>query len=99
MNVLERLYEVWNRHDVDGILEFFDDDLEYVDQALGLHFSSKAELGDFVAATFDAMPDRSFELTSSLADASHFAAEAVMRGAQVKDLPGLPASGRPFTVL
>ena len=98
MNVLEQLYDVWNRHDVDGILAFFADDLVYEDQALGLRFDSKDALGAFVAATFDAIPDLSFELTSSFASGSHCAAEAVMRGRQVKDLPGIPASGTPFTV-
>ena len=98
MKVLERLYEVWNRHDPDGILEFFSDELEYVDQALGLRFSSKQELRDFVAATFDAIPDLAFELTGSFATDAHCAGEAVMRGTQTKDLPGLPASGKPFTV-
>ena len=94
MNVLERLYEVWNRHDPDGILEFFSDELEYVDQALGLRFSSKQELRDFVAATFDAIPDLAFELTGSFATDAHCAGEAVMRGTQTKDPPGLPASGK-----
>ncbi len=98
MNILEQLYEVWNRHDVGGILHFFSDDLVYVDQTLGLRFDSKEALGAFVAATFDAIPDLSFELTSSFATDAHCAAEAVMRGKQVKDLPGIPASGKPFTV-
>jgi steroid delta-isomerase-like uncharacterized protein len=83
---------------VNGILDFFTDDLVYIDQTLGLRFSSKAELGAFIAATFEAMPDLSFELTDSFASESRCAAEAVMRGTQVKDLPGLPARGVPFTV-
>ena len=98
MNVLEQLYETWNRHDVEGILEFFADDLVYVDQALGLRFSSKQELGSFIAATFDAIPELRFELTASFATESHCAGEAVMRGRQTKDLPDQPASGDPFTV-
>ena len=98
MGVLEQLYAVWNRHDLDGILGFFTDDLVYEDRALGLRFDSKEALGAFVAATFDAMPDLSFELTSAFADDAHCAAEAVMRGTQVKDLPGIPATGKPFTV-
>ena len=98
MNILEQLYEVWNRHEVDGILGFFSDDLVYVDQTLGLRFSSKEELGGFVAATFDAMPDLNFEVTDSFATDTHCAGEAVMRGTQVKDLPGLSARGVPFTV-
>ena len=43
MNVIERLYEVWNRHDVEGVLEFFTDDVEYVDQPMGLRFASSRD--------------------------------------------------------
>ena len=98
-SILEHLYGDWNRHDTDAVLGHFrSGDIEYRDQALGVVFRTPAELGEFMRATFVAMPDLAFEVTSSFETEEHFAGEAVMTGTFAHDLPGIPATGQAFTV-
>lgn len=98
MTLLDELYAVWNQHDVDAILGFFSEEMTYTDQTLGAVFVNKQTLRDFVSLSFVAVPDLSFDITSSFDNGAHFAGEALMRGTQSEDLPGLPVSGKPFEV-
>ncbi len=98
MTLLDELYAVWNQHEVDAILGFFHEEMTYTDQTLGAVFANKQVLGDFVRLSFVAVPDLGFEVTNSFDDGVHFAGEALMRGTQVKGLPGLPVTGKPFRV-
>lgn len=95
---LHRLYEPWNRHDIDGVLALFAPEMHYRDQPLDMDFHKPAELGSHMARTFVAMPDLRFEVTSAFDTDTQFAGEAVMRGTFEKDLPGVPATGKPFEV-
>lgn len=97
MNLIEDLYQAWNRHDTATVLDFFTADVRYHDQGMGVTFD-RAGLEAFVSASFTAIPDLAFEVTSVQVTADAFAAEAVMTGTQQQELPGLPVTGRPFTV-
>ncbi|MEV7085547.1 nuclear transport factor 2 family protein [Streptomyces sp. NPDC093085] len=98
MNILESLYARWNDHDVDGVLAHFSSSIVYHDQAVGFTFHSPGELGAFIQKSFESIPDLHFEVTSSLQDGSHFAGEALMLGTFERDIPGVKATGRAFTV-
>ncbi|HEX3961850.1 MAG TPA: ester cyclase [Trebonia sp.] len=98
MTILRALYERWNAHDVDGVLAFFATDMIYRDQAMGFEFSGPAELGQFMQASFVAIPDLRFAVTSSFETSAHFGGEALMSGTFQYDLPGVQATGRNFDV-
>lgn len=98
MSLLDDLYAAWNEHDVEGVLDFFGEDMTYTDRAMGVTFHGRGELETFIRATFVSIPDLRFEVTSSFDDAEHFAGEALMRGDQVEDVPGLARAGSPFEV-
>jgi steroid delta-isomerase-like uncharacterized protein len=98
MTILHDLYDHWNQHDVNGVLAFFAPDMVYRDQAVGFTFNGPAELGAFMKQSFESIPDLRFEVTASVEDDRHFAGEALMLGTFERDLPGLPATGREFTV-
>jgi steroid delta-isomerase-like uncharacterized protein len=98
MTILRDLYEHWNARDVDGVLAFFATDMIYTDQAMGFEFRAAAELGQFMRASFIAIPDLRFEVTSSFENAAHFSGEALMSGTFQYDLPGVQATGRNFEV-
>jgi ketosteroid isomerase-like protein len=91
-NVLERLYDGYNRRDIDVLFDVVADDFAYRDHAIDLEFHSRAEFLDFLAGSLEAFP--TFELKSSFATDSLCAGEVVMRGVHTAesapDLAGVP---------
>ena len=99
---VERMFEdylaAWNSHDVEKILTFFTDDCVYEDVATGAVYSGKEELKAFSSATFAAFDGLKFERTSSFVAGDWRGAEWIMSGTHSGDLPGLPATGKSFSV-
>lgn len=96
--LLDRLYAVWNAHDVEAILSFFHDDLVYNDRAMSITFNGREELGAFVKESFVAIPDARFELFNSIETLTGVAAEATMRGTFVQDVGPLKATNKEFVL-
>lgn len=85
---------------VDKLLVLFTDDVYYEDVTFGSVSRGKDELRAFATVTFEAVADMTTEIKSRFvaADGKRGAIEWVWRGRQVKDLPGLPATSKPFEV-
>jgi steroid delta-isomerase-like uncharacterized protein len=88
----------WSHHDVDKLLSLCTDDCVYEDVTMGAVSRGKAELRRFAGAVFAAFPDFKIDLTSGLVAGSWAAAEWTMSGTHKGDLPGLPATGKRFSV-
>ena len=58
----------------------------------------KEELKAFASATFTAFPDFKVELTSRFFAGDWAASEWIMSGTQTGDLPGIPATGKSFSI-
>jgi steroid delta-isomerase-like uncharacterized protein len=99
-HMLEQLSAAWSSGDVDKLLRLFTDDVLYEDVTFGAVNQGKEALRTFATAGFDAFPGWSFEVKSRLvaSDGKWGASEWVWRGKQTKDMPGLPATNRPFEV-
>lgn len=95
---LEGYAEAWSSHDVERIASFFTDDCSYEDVALGIVNRGKEQLRAFADGTFAAFPDFAIEPRSSFAAGGWTATEWVMSGTHRGDLPGLPATGKRFSV-
>ena len=96
--MFEDYLEAWNSHDVEKILTFFTDDCVYEDVATGAVNRGKEELKAFSSATFAAFADLKFERTSNFVAGDWRGAEWVMSGTHGGDFPGLPATGKSFSV-
>ena len=98
--VLEQWAVAWTSSNVDQLLPLFTDDVLYEDVPLGAVNQGKEALRNFATDGFGAFPGMSFEVKSRLvaSDGKWGAVEWVWRGKQTKDLPGLPATNRPFEV-
>jgi steroid delta-isomerase-like uncharacterized protein len=98
--VLEQWAVAWSSGDVDKLLSLFTDDVFYEDVTFGAVNQGREALRNFATAGFDAFPGWSFEVKSRLvaSDGKWGALEWVWRGKQTKDMPGLPATNRPFEV-
>jgi steroid delta-isomerase-like uncharacterized protein len=96
--ILGRVYERWNAHDVDGVLQYFTDDLVYTDKAMNIVFNGRKELADFMRASFVSIPDLRFDLFNTFEADGLVASEALMLGTFVGDVGPVKATGREFTV-
>ena len=101
---LERLLEqwgaAWSSSNVEKLLALFTDDVVYEDVTLGAVNHGRDALRDFATAVFAAFDDLKFELKSRVvaSDGKSGVMEWTCRGRQTKDLPGLPATNKPFEV-
>jgi steroid delta-isomerase-like uncharacterized protein len=98
--VLDEWAIAWSSGDVQRLLGLFTDDVYYEDVTFGSVNQGKSALRDFASAVFGSFTDLRFEPRSRFvaADGKRGAIEWVWRGRQTKDLPGLPATNRPFEV-
>ena len=88
----------WLSYDVEKIATFFTDDCVYEDLAIGAVNHGKEELKAFVTLTFAALPDFKIEPKSIFSAGDRVATEWVMTGTQKGDFPGIPATGKSFSV-
>ena len=98
--VLDQWASAWSSNDTERLLPLFTDNVVYEDVTFGAVNQGKTALRDFATATFGAFADLKFELKSRMvaADGKSGAMEWVWRGRQIKDLPELPATNKPFEV-
>lgn len=96
--VVQEFLAAWSAHDVDRLLSLFTDDVDYVDVPVGAVLHGKEELRAFAAGWFAVSPDITFEPTATVVTGSRAAAEWVGSGTQHGDLPGMPATGKPWQV-
>ena len=99
-HVLEQWALAWSSSDAETLLPLFADSVVYEDVTFGAVNHGKNALRDFATGLFAACADLKFELKSrfAAADGKSGAMEWIMRGRQTRDLPGLPATNKPFEV-
>lgn len=90
--------DAWSEHDVDRVAAIFTDDCVYEDVTFGAVNHGKDELKAFGGAFLAAVPDVSVELHSAFVADEHGGMEWTMSGTQTGDLPGLPATGKRFSL-
>ena len=96
--VLDDLAAAWTEHDIDKLLSICTDDCIYEDVTMAAVNRGKAEVKVFGEGVLAAFPDFKLELSSGFILEKAAAAEWTMSGTHKGDLPGLPATGKPFTV-
>ncbi|PBC36806.1 hypothetical protein CJ179_43355 [Rhodococcus sp. ACS1] len=98
MTILDKLYDRWNDHDIEGVLAYFRDDLVYTDKTINTTFRGRDELAQFMAGSFVSIPDLRFELLHTIETDTDCAGEALMIGTFEKDLGPIKATGKAFTI-
>jgi steroid delta-isomerase-like uncharacterized protein len=93
-DVLEQVFDAFNRHDLDAILSFFADDCVFESprgpDAWGRRFAGKDEVRRGLAARFEGMPDVRYD------DGDHFACGR--RGVSEWTIRGTTADGEKVEV-
>jgi steroid delta-isomerase-like uncharacterized protein len=98
--VLDQWATAWSSSDPDRLLPLFTDDVRYEDVTFGAVNKGRGALRDFATAVFASFADLRFESQSRFVSANGKwgSIEWVWRGRQINDLPGLPATSKPFEV-
>ena len=94
----DQLVDAWNSLDPQRVVDVLTEDHIYEDVTFAVVCRGAAETRGFFEGAYSAFPDIHFTLTSAAADAERAALEWTMTGTHQGDLPGLPATGKPFSV-
>lgn len=93
LQIAQRYFDAWNRHDPAAIIACFAEDGTYADPATPGPLSGPA-IGAYAAGLWSAFPDLSFDIVSiAQNDAGLVSAEWLMKGTNHGSLNGLPPTG------
>ena len=90
----ESIEGYWNRHDVPGILEHYNDEVTWRNIATGEVYNGKPEIGAFLEELFAAVPDLELDVTLRLPRGRFVAETYELRGHHRGNLFGIPGTGR-----
>ena len=96
--VLEAWAMAWSSHDTEKVLSLFTDNCVYEDVTFGVINHGKEELRGFANGVFAGIPDFKVHLTSRFSAGTWAGMEWVMSGTHKGDFPGMPATGKHFSV-
>jgi len=88
----------WNAHDGDRVASVFTEDCIYEDVTFGVVNHGHTELKAFVDGFVAVAPDCAFEPGAMFVAGDFAAAEWTATGTQRGDMPGMPASDKPFSL-
>lgn len=94
----KQFIEAENSHDVDRILSMMTDDVIIEDVAWGLVMKGKDGVRKGYTDFVKAVPDFKLEPKSWILADNAFAVELIFSGTHKGDFPGLPATGKKFSV-
>ncbi|MGA8485428.1 MAG: ketosteroid isomerase-related protein [Nitrososphaeraceae archaeon] len=97
-NLLKQWIEAENARDVEKVLTLLTDDIVIEDVTFGLVMKGKDDFKQFYPTFITAAPDFKLEPKTWVTDDKSFAMEIVYSGTQKGDFPGLPATGKPFSI-
>jgi steroid delta-isomerase-like uncharacterized protein len=86
--------QYWNTQDIDGLLEFYDDEITWTNVALEEVYRGKDDVRAFLEKLFAAFPDLTFEVTYKFARGDQVAERWVIRGTHLGGFMGVPPTKR-----
>ena len=97
-HALDLWAEGWTKHDMKEVASVFTEDCIYEDVALGVINRGRDELIAFGNGFIAGVPDLKVEVTSRFGSGDKAAAEWKMSGTHTGNLPGMPATGKTFSL-
>jgi steroid delta-isomerase-like uncharacterized protein len=83
---------------VEAVVRLFTDDCVYEDVPTGAVNAGKDKLREFAQFFFTVSPDFKIELSSEFGTDAWAGGEWTMSGTQQGDMPGMPATKKPFSI-
>lgn len=97
-NRIKQLIEAVNSDDIEQILTLLTDDVVIEDIPLGMVMKGKDAVKQGYTSFIVAAPDYKVEPKSWITDDRSFAIEVIISGTQKGDFPGVPATGKQFSI-
>src|SRR5204863_5161985 len=72
--------QYWNRQDLEGVLNYYDDSITWLNIAMEETYRGKNEVRAFLRKLFSAFPDLNFEVTYKIARGDNVAEQWFIRG-------------------
>jgi steroid delta-isomerase-like uncharacterized protein len=95
---LRDYYEAWSQQNVDAVMKFFTASSSFEDLAFAVKLEGVKQIRSFVILTYAGSPDFQARPTQIVVSDGLAAAAWTMTGTHLGDYPGLPATGKHFTV-
>jgi steroid delta-isomerase-like uncharacterized protein len=95
---LEDYLDTWNRKDAAAVAEWIAEDCVYEDVAMGEVLKGPTEVMAFAQRTATMSSDYAFEVVSASESGEQYTVEWVLAGTHTGDMPGIPATGKPFRI-
>src|SRR6266568_2405519 len=86
--------QYWNRQDLEGVLNYYDDSITWLNIAMEETYRGKSEVRVFLRKLFTAFPDLNFEVTYKIARGDNVAEQWYIRGTHLGTFMGIPPTGR-----
>jgi len=89
LDILRSVMTAFNNGSISEMIEPFDDQFTFIDQALGLEFTDKQRLKEFFEKSRELFPDTAIELVSTYECGDNIIAEWRVTATQVQKYVGL----------
>jgi steroid delta-isomerase-like uncharacterized protein len=86
--------EFWNTHSIDGILDFYDDEIIWKNIGLEETYDGKPAVREFLTRLMTALPDLEFIVNHKIARGDNVAEQWTVRGTHLGPFMGIPPTGR-----
>ena len=90
--------QFWNTHDVEGILNFYDDEIVWVNMGLEESYEGKQAVREFLNRLMTALPDLVFTVTHKIARGDNVSEQWNIKGTHLGTFMGIPPTGRPIVI-
>lgn len=90
--------ECFNRHDADAVAAYHSEDFVFTNVGNGRSLVGREAMREDVAALFAMWSEIYIEITNLIVADDQWTKEWIMNGVHTGDIPGLPATGRPFRI-
>lgn len=97
-SLLKQLIEAVNSHNIEQMLTLLTDDVVIEDIPLGMVMRGKDAVKQGYTSFIAAAPDYKVEPKSWVTNDRSFAIEVILSGTQKGDFPGVPATGKRFSI-
>jgi steroid delta-isomerase-like uncharacterized protein len=95
---VRRYLDAWDSHDPSQVGAFMANDATYEDLPLGVLHEGREAIEAFVGTAHQLSNDYRFTFVSEQQTGNHYAVEWEMAGTNTGELPGLPATNKPFRI-
>jgi len=95
---VSNVLEFWNTHDVEGILEFYDEEIVWKNMGLEEAYEGKQAVREFLTRLMTALPDLVFTVDHKIARGDNVSEQWSIRGTHLGTFMGVPPTGRQIVI-